>query len=223
MIETMIGYAGKIVSSSKSCGPPMAIFNANVVVGEEVIWYGDIDIDKSFSALCGIAEIYDEEIKIFAESPIRIFAIHPKDKERLLKQQKINIKEGNGLVWTTTDPLKWAGQDIGIAREERTKRCEKNIKNRHSYLGILTPRGTEWHWYNAWFYKTIYKIYVFFKTIFNVFVEFPYYVAKHQKDRRIARFLHSLKTEIGYHRRIEGMLYFWPFKCKNPYDPKPFK
>jgi hypothetical protein len=80
IINFLLGYEGKIISSSKSeyrqQNPDnLVIFNANIIAktekGYEKIWYGDVDITLDYESLVQISENLDTEIFVLYEMDCR--------------------------------------------------------------------------------------------------------------------------------------------------------
>jgi len=75
-IVKMLGYPGKMISGSKSgyihlYPKNLTIFNANVIINNEKIWYGDIDITLSKETLIELALFYNEDLYILYEMDAR--------------------------------------------------------------------------------------------------------------------------------------------------------
>ena len=160
-----LGHPGKLISGSKSCGPAMGIYNANVVIGDDVVWNGDVDLDVSRKDLIDLSESLSVEVKVYSESPVRIFVFDDEDgsKQHAARIQQIDdIRNNRGLVWTTATPELYRGENYSEARIRNQKLRDERIRDRQIYFGMLTPKGTEWRWHNTWFYLYIYPIYRYF-------------------------------------------------------------
>jgi hypothetical protein len=206
LIRLILGHEGALVSMSKSCGPPMATYNSNLVICDKVVWYGDIDLEESKKSLIRLSHLLKTDIQIFYESSLRVFG-EPTKKDLALQAK--NIKEKNGLVWSTSDPDKFAGGDYWDMYHTRKEHRDEAIKQRQVHFGILTPIGSEWTWYNKWFYKSIYKVYAFIKTYIHVYVVYPINATRWGKPKKfwhwiINPILYFFK-EIGYQHNIEGL------------------
>lgn len=196
-LEAILGHHGGVCSFSKTMGPPMAVYNSHVLVNYDKVWNGDIVLDNSTrKILCNYATYHDVCISVSYES--------------------------GGEVWTTDTPEELDGMEIGDAIEFRERRSEERIKDRLSSLGILTPRGTDWTWYNAWFYKSIWVIGEKIHNIYDVFIRFPFRCAffvhsydNSNKGSVIDKTLYALKVfrkELHFQRFQGGLLHFWKFK-----------
>ena len=67
-----VGYFGNLVSASKSgyrnANPDhLVVFNSNIIVNNEKIWYGDIDITKSGETLLSLANTFGVTIYVLSE------------------------------------------------------------------------------------------------------------------------------------------------------------
>jgi len=221
-LENILSYKGAMVSSSKSCGPPMAIYNANVVIDEEVVWYGDVDLEKPchnctednpISVRHGLIYLsgkLGKPIDVYYEHSLRMFNFEEDDKKagkvdiENKKKQLSTIRERKGLAWSTLAPDKMGSEnmDYNEYKDEMTETKNENIKKRMIWNGSLTPYGAEWKWYNRLFYKSIYKIYHPIVVWFKVY---PGYAIQSVKYHRYTSFWKKIKCfflcmvrEVGY-------------------------
>jgi hypothetical protein len=199
MVEAFIGREGRLVSMSKSCGPAMSVYNSNMVVGDEVIWYGDIDLDLSKEVLCSIAKLFDTTISIYSEHDLRVFSFEVNSNTELKAKWKEKIIKTKP-AYTTSSPELYYGQDYYVAKEESEKRKEERIKERRISFGSLTPSGTEWKWYNAWYYNIPHKAYRIVKFLINNHICFPLKCASYEEKGKIRKFFKSFFKEFGYVR-----------------------
>jgi len=204
IIRVILGNCGKMVSSSKSCGPPMAVYNANVVIDDKIIWYGDVDIEVSGDELCRLSNLSDKTIEVYYEHPVRQFNFDEMPKKEFEKQQKKIIQETTP-VWTTAEPDKYAGYEWDDIYVKHEKSRDEIIKSRQIAFGSLTPNGSEWTWYNTWYYKSIHKMYRIMKYFCKQFVHYPLESLKYKKQddsniKPIKYFLKTMIREMGYHR-----------------------
>lgn len=215
MIELFVGRRGRLVSSSKSCGPAMAVYNSNLVVGDEVLWYGDIDLEVSRFTLLNIAKLFDITIEIYSEMDIRVFAFDNESEEEIKKKHKENIAKSTP-VWTTADPFNFAGKDWDEMLELNESHREKMRNRRAIAYGLLTPNGTDWKWYNTWYYNGPHKLYRCVRFFYGQFIEYPLDFVEHSKSKyvdgekvevklsfieKVKIFVKMFKKEIGYHKK----------------------
>ena len=73
VLRILLGREGHICSGSKSCGPAMAVFNANVVIGDKIVWYGDVDMDEKRVLLKILSMHIGAPIEVYYESGLRQF------------------------------------------------------------------------------------------------------------------------------------------------------
>lgn len=196
IIQSILGPDGRICSFSKSMGPAMAIYNSRVYLKERSefieIWHGDVVLD---SVMRGILERYARDNKLVI---------------------RVDYEHGNE-VWRTDAPDTLDGMKMVEAIEFRTRKSEERIKDRLSCMGVLTPRGTEWKWYNKWLYKGPYRIGEYFYYAYRNFIYFPINCAWTCKEentllKKIIRALKICKKEFFYQRFEGGLLHFWFLK-----------
>jgi len=206
LVNSFIGRKGRLVSMSKSCGPAMAVYNSNMVVNDEVIWYGDIDLEEDKNILLALSELFGTDIKIYREHGVRVFPFEVKDEVELKEEQKKRIKQNNP-VWTTAAPEKYDNKDYLTILAQMNEMRDKNRKDRAICFGLLTPGGTNWAWHNTWWYKGPHKLYRIFKRNYKVFVQYPLQSVKYKKEKQklsiwkqILLFLQFVKREVNYHR-----------------------
>jgi hypothetical protein len=156
-LKLILGHPGSLVSFSKSMGPPMAIYNAKVVVGGEVVWHGDVDLHASRNALIRLAELLGITIEVYWES---------------------SVIANEAPAWTTAKPDIFGGEDYLSQYFLRLRNKEEASKRHQIALGILTPRGTEWTWYNYCYYWGPHYIYRLIFSIFHIFIRFPWWSAQ---------------------------------------------
>lgn len=218
MLNVFLGIKGIMVSTSKSCGPAMAVYNANLVVNGFVLWHGDIDLEASRRTLCSIAKMFDITIEVYYESSLRVFPFEVQkkkdknvskkeiDKRIELKQTKL-LKKANP-VYTTAAPDKFNGEDfeeaLAVARVNR----DELIKLRRIGYGFLTPNGTEWNRFNTIYYNGPHRIFRCIRYFFRTFIEYPYsYYSISKREgkpffARIKKVVEMFFKEIEYHREI---------------------
>jgi hypothetical protein len=71
-MNEFLGHHGKMISGSKSgyrdSHPRnLAVFNANVCVGSEKVWHGDIDVTKEISSLQQMAQKENSTVYVLME------------------------------------------------------------------------------------------------------------------------------------------------------------
>ena len=72
MVTEKLGYAGRLISGSKSgyrdrYPDNFAIFNANLCIDEGKVWWGDIDVKKSKEGLQEIADKFGKKLYVLYE------------------------------------------------------------------------------------------------------------------------------------------------------------
>ena len=178
MLSMVLGRKGNLVSMSKSCGPEMAIYNSNLVVNDEVVWYGDVDVKEVKKYLCNIANLYEVDIEIYSENPIRIFNFNNRSQKEIKKEQKELIKKAKP-IWTTKNPDKWNEEDWLDAYEKNVEHRQTMRKQRSIAYGFLTPTGNEWNWLSRLYYNNfIYKAYKKIKQAYYTYIDFPIKLTK---------------------------------------------
>jgi len=204
LIKTFLGPRGRLVSGSKSRGPAMAIYNSNMVVGDEVVWHGDIDLTKDRRILCGIADLFNITIDLYNEHDVRVFPFEVKDNKEMKEKHK-KLIEKHTPVFTTKSPDKFAGHDYDEIEERNEKIRQEAIKTHSIYLGFLTPGGTEWKWYNTWYYKGPHYVYRVLRRHVKVFIGWPLSMIGYSEEKlsfwaKVKMFFKYFFKEIGYHR-----------------------
>lgn len=210
LFELVLGRKGQTLGS-KSMGDPLTIFNSNIVIGTEIIWYGDINIDKKRNNLMDLAKLFNKPIEIYYESPIRQFCFNEKCKKEKLDNEAKAIDKTTP-VWTTENPNKFNGISWENAWEKDYKNQQINIKNKRIWLGILTPNGTEWSFINKLWYRGPHKIYRVFVRNWKTFISYPIECVNLDKTidninikpfefkRDTKAFFKYLIREINYHK-----------------------
>jgi len=168
VLQLILGYEGRVVSQSKSCGPPMAVYNSNLVVEHfgnpeqySVVWYGDINLTKQTTELLtSVADAFQCTLYVFREHPIRTFIFNKRDQDKILYRQQRDIKNRIGLVWTSKEPEIFDNKSYNEMFKVMSDVRNTAIRQKMITHEEVTPRGTEWTWYNEWFYKSIYKAYI---------------------------------------------------------------
>lgn len=152
VLESILGHPGGICSFSKSMGPAMAVYNSKLILGcdgkSQEIWHGDIVLS---SIIRRILERYATDHNIVLT---------------------VNYESG-GKVWCTKTPEILDNMPVLEAEEVRIRRSEERIRDRLSGMGILTPIGTAWTWYNTWFYKGPYAVYAYLRSFGHAFIWYP--------------------------------------------------
>jgi hypothetical protein len=205
VIEIVLGYKGHLVSASKSRGPAMAIYNSNLVINEEVIWYGDIDLHSSRLHLVRIAAAFGVEIEIYSEHSVRVFSCEAKTKSAIKKLQETKIKESTP-VWTSKEPNVYAGMDYLEVYTQAEEVRIQNIKDFRICYKFLTPNGTEWNRFNTLYYNGPHRIYRIIRKLYYQFIRFPYEITqirsmdngKFTSFKWIYEFFKAIKREFGY-------------------------
>jgi hypothetical protein len=214
-IEAFLGRKGRLVSMSKSCGPAMAVYNSNLVVGDKVLWHGDIDLERDKAILLGIARLFEVDIEVYYEMDLRIFP-GEFDTDIEVEQEHKKRIAANTPVWTTKDPFTFAGKDWDEMLDINSEHRAEMMKRRMMAYGFLTPGGTDWKWYNTWYYKGPHKLYRCFRFFYNQFIAYPlesidYHKSKYVDGERveiklsvldkIRIFVRTFIKEIGYHKK----------------------
>ncbi len=180
MLEICIGMKGTAKYMSKSCGPPLAIYNSNVFIENKRIYYGDLDLEVWRRMLCRLAEFLEKEIRVYGET--------------IGRWEELSEKNKDAYAWSTKEPDKIWKKDWYEMLCQQTKRREENLKARRtvSYLdpatkrwnyALYTPFDTNWHWYNIGFYKTYLKIRRFYNVIKGE-IDYRFYKYKLKKQAK---------------------------------------
>jgi len=207
ILSILLGRPGRLVSASKSRGPAMAVYNSNVVVDGEVVWYGDVDLDKDRNWLGKIAELVGSDIEIYYEHDLRVFPFEVADEKEMSKKHKEKMKNRKP-VWSTATPELFGDRPYEEVREEMQKVREERVLDYLAYCGILTPGKTEWKWYNTWFYEGPYKIYAYFDNLYQIYIHYPVYFVKTSgremtRWQTVKEFLAAVKREWNYRHGSE--------------------
>lgn len=96
--KDILGYPGKMISGSKSFyrekfPDHVVVFNSNIFVGKNKIWYGDLDITESIDTLKDLASVIGEKLYVLYESDGRF----EKEKNPSLDNAVMMIHPGGGL------------------------------------------------------------------------------------------------------------------------------
>jgi len=205
-IIEVLGIQGRMVSGSKSCGPAMAVYNANVGVDGKLVWYGDVDIDRSKVDLIKLSMRIDKDIEVYYERSLRIFPSEATDLAKVRKQKE-DIKNKNGMVWSTANPNLFNGKNYAEMRILNQKRRDDAVNQRMIWFGSLTPAGTEWTWYNTWYYKSVYRIYEFIAMYYRVYIGYPCYAVSSSRYPtiwgKVKGFMFFFLKEVGYRNDIQ--------------------
>jgi hypothetical protein len=192
VLESILGVPGGICSWSKTMGPAMAVYNSKVFIDGDSIWHGDIVLNPTTRSIL----------------------------ERFARDNDIVITveyESGGEVWSTSDPKKMDGRPIEEAILLREKRSTERKTARLVSYGILTPRGTDWKWYNTWFYKTIWAFFAYIHSWIHIFLVFPYTFTKMSKLTfwgHVREYFRVMRKEFWYQRFEGGLLHIGGLKLK---------
>jgi len=202
ILNILLGRSGRLVSMSKSCGPAMAIYNSNVVVNNQVVWHGDVDLDADGPLLRRIAELIGAHIDVYYESHLRVFPFEVKDEKEMRKKHKEKMKKVKP-TWSTSTPDMFDGKSYEKIRERMSAVRQERILERQIAYGFLTPGGTEWAWYNTWFYRGPYRIYAYLRDRYKIYISYPVYFVKMSDEKltrwqKVKEFLAAVRREWNY-------------------------
>lgn len=195
LLPCILGRPGRLVSASKSCGPAMAIYNANVVVDGAVIWYGDIDLNISKQILIAVAKLFNTSIDIYLEHHMRVFPFEVVSDHEQISEDEYQTRlaalhsakmQQYEPVWSTACPDLFNKEDYSLVAYERELQRAQNIKQRQIAYGILTPNGTSWKWYNTWYYVSIHKAYRIYRYHYKNIIRYSIHSADRSRQRALA-------------------------------------
>lgn len=202
-LNELLGHKGKMLGS-KTFGPAMAQYNANLCVNGKIVWYGDINLDpKNIFALHLLSIKHCKLIEIFNEMSLRDFG-----RDDLKKTAKKNYKDKIGLIWSSDSIFKIYGEDYFTFKKEAEDRKEKLIKYYQIEYGTIAPNGEEWNLRNKLLYKNpLYRTYKYLHFKFEMYIQYPWFLSEARaKDNfhklysfyRFNEFLQAVAREFKY-------------------------